>query len=190
MRIVILGNSGSGKSTLARRLGDNLSIPVFHMDRLYWKPGWTESSDEELRAKVDATIAGENWIIDGNYSRVLPQRLERAHVALVLEVPVWLSLWRALKRTIVYRGQTRPDMGEDCLEKGMVDADFFRWILKWPKRRPRLYALLEKHPHLDLRVLDQHYNYADLLDSLRQLRAAERAAAAQPPSDQEPTAMR
>jgi adenylate kinase family enzyme len=45
MRIVVLGNSGSGKSTLARRLGADLGIPAFHMDRLFWKPRWQKSSD-------------------------------------------------------------------------------------------------------------------------------------------------
>ena len=49
-RIVIIGCGGAGKSTLARQLGKKLNIPVVHLDKLWWKPGWVESSREEIDA--------------------------------------------------------------------------------------------------------------------------------------------
>ena len=40
-RVIIMGPPGSGKSTLARRIGTQHGLPVFHLDRAYWQPGWT-----------------------------------------------------------------------------------------------------------------------------------------------------
>ncbi|HEU5138867.1 MAG TPA: topology modulation protein, partial [Bacillales bacterium] len=44
-RIMVMGASaGTGKSTFAQELSKILNIEVYHLDRLYWKPGWVESS--------------------------------------------------------------------------------------------------------------------------------------------------
>lgn len=189
MRIVILGNSGSGKSTLARRLGADLGIPVFHMDRLHWKPRWQESTDEELLANMEEAMRGESWIIDGNYSRVLKPRLERAQVAIVLDIPVWISLLRVAKRWLIYMGRTRPDMGDGCREKWTVDPVFFKWIVTWPRRKQRTYARLTEHPQLVVKVLGARFDYLALLAKLRTMEvAAAPSAAAQPPVDQDQTA--
>ena len=40
MRIAVIGYSGAGKSTLARALGARYGVPVLHMDRVHWAPGW------------------------------------------------------------------------------------------------------------------------------------------------------
>ncbi len=40
-------------------------------------------------------------------------------------------LARVVKRWLKWRGQQRPDMGEDCPEK--IDLEFIRWVL-WTQR--------------------------------------------------------
>ncbi|WP_229907829.1 hypothetical protein [Amycolatopsis oliviviridis] len=47
-RIMVVGCSGAGKSTFSRRLGAALDLPVTHLDRLYWRPGWTPAPDAEF----------------------------------------------------------------------------------------------------------------------------------------------
>jgi adenylate kinase family enzyme len=39
-RVSIVGPGGAGKTTIALEIGCRLGIPVVHLDRLYWQPGW------------------------------------------------------------------------------------------------------------------------------------------------------
>lgn len=142
-RVMIVGNAGSGKSTLARALGERFGLNVLHMDAIFWKPGWVESSVDELRGKLETFLhTHDTWVIDGNYSRTWPLRLERADTVIFLDVPVWVSLYRVIKRRIQYHGRSRPDLVQGCPEK--IDLEFLQWILGAPKRRPGMIALLEQ----------------------------------------------
>ncbi|MGJ9459265.1 hypothetical protein [Oceanobacillus sp. CF4.6] len=47
-KVAIIGCSGSGKSTLARTLGAMLHLPVYHLDALFWQPGWVPTNKEHF----------------------------------------------------------------------------------------------------------------------------------------------
>jgi hypothetical protein len=66
-RILVIGNSGSGKSTLAKRLSDCLNLPFFPSDHFYWEPGWKTASADKIFQQINAVIARETWILDGNF---------------------------------------------------------------------------------------------------------------------------
>ena len=51
-RILVVGCCGAGKTTLSRELGEILRIPVYHLDRYFWKPGWVEDSKENFDAAL------------------------------------------------------------------------------------------------------------------------------------------
>mgnify|MGYP002149391403 FL=1 len=74
-KILVIGSGGAGKSTFATRLGELLRINVVHLDRLHWKPGWVEPSKAEWAETVNELISREAWVMDGNYSGTLEQRL-------------------------------------------------------------------------------------------------------------------
>lgn len=131
-RIMIAGSAGAGKSTLSRQLGEALQLPVVHLDTLYWNPGWVASGDEEMRRRVEAYVAQDKWVIDGNYNKTFPMRLERADTIIFLDMPRPLCLYRVLKRRIQYHGRTRPDLTEGCPEQ--IDWAFLKWIWNYPKR--------------------------------------------------------
>ena len=111
-------------------------LPLFHMDQLSWLPGWVERDRAEARAALAVVLAQDCWIIDGNYGSSLPLRLERADTVVLLDYPTWLCLARALRRWWTYRGRSRPDMTEGCLER--LDPEFFHYVLtfrrNWSRR--------------------------------------------------------
>ena len=136
-RISIIGSGGSGKSTLAVRLGAKLQVPVYHLDALYWKPGWVETDKDEW-AKLQQSICEKpSWIMDGNYGGTVNTRLNTSDTVIFLDINRYLCLYRAVKRTIAFRGRSRPDMGSGCNEK--LDLKFIQWIYGYPKsRKPKV----------------------------------------------------
>lgn len=131
MKIAILGHSGSGKSTLARQLGEKYGLPVLHLDSIQFRPGWVETTREEKREKLTAFLDAHpgGWVIDGNYMKICAERrFAEADRILYLDFPRRICLFRVLRRWRMYRGVTRPDMGEGCEEK--VDLEFLRWVLR------------------------------------------------------------
>ncbi|MDQ0195572.1 DNA topology modulation protein [Paenibacillus wynnii] len=131
-RVLVLGSAGSGKSTLSQQLGGIFKLPVIHLDKYYWKPNWEPTPNEEWDKRVEYFTMQEHWIIDGNYSRTLDKRLERADLIIFLDMSRWLCLYRILKRRIMYHKKTRPDMNEECPEK--FDFEFIKWVWNYRKR--------------------------------------------------------
>lgn len=143
MKIAILGYAGSGKSTLARELGELYGVPVLHLDKVMFLPGWQERPKDEQLAIVQRFMdENGSWVIDGNYSNLLQaRRLEEADKVLFLLFNRFSALARVAKRYRTYRGQSRPDMAEGCSEK--LDAEFVRWVL-WEGRSRRKRAGFER----------------------------------------------
>ena len=104
-RICVLGPSNSGKSTLAAAIGRKLRLEVVHLDQLYHLPhtDWNTRPASEFIALHDAAIAGERWVVDGNYSRCLPQRMLRATGLILLDISTPASLLRYFLRTLFER---------------------------------------------------------------------------------------
>ncbi|WP_236844580.1 AAA family ATPase [Bordetella sp. 15P40C-2] len=100
-RICILGPSNSGKSTLADAIARKRGLPVIHLDQLFHIPysDWVPRPAQEFRQLHDEAIMQEQWVMDGNYTSTLAQRLSRATGFILLDVPTSTSLWRYLRRT-------------------------------------------------------------------------------------------
>ncbi|SKC81959.1 DNA topology modulation protein [Maledivibacter halophilus] len=143
-KIMIVGSAGAGKSTLARRLNEIIGIKLFHLDKLFWKPGWECISREELKEKIGSIITLDSWIIDGNYSSTMEMRLKEADTIIFLDFPLWLCLSGVIKRRFMYEGKTRPDITEGCKEK--LDWEFIKWILTFPyKKRKTIHKKIKQY---------------------------------------------
>ena len=142
-RILVLGNGGAGKSTFAAALGGRFCLPVVHLDRLWWQPGWVERSREEFDGMLSAELAKPVWVMDGNYHRTLSQRLAAADCAVFLDIPADVCLESAYARVRQYGGRSRPDMADGCPER--VDAQFEEWIRSFERDvRPAMLASLKE----------------------------------------------
>lgn len=142
-RIMLIGCGGSGKSTLAVRLGESLSLPVHHLDRLYWQRGWEGLPRDEWRALQEELCVQPVWILDGNYTSTMDVRFESADTIIFLDLPTLSCLHGAIRRFLRFHGRSRPDMAEGCPEK--LDWEFLKWILRYRRdRRPRILARLRE----------------------------------------------
>ena len=104
-RVLIVGCSGAGKSTLARELSSIVDVPLVHLDHLFWMPGWIERTTSEFDQLLQTELEKECWIIEGNYKRTLPHRLQFADTVIFLNFNRWICAWRALKRWIFQQGE-------------------------------------------------------------------------------------
>ncbi len=146
-RVAIVGPGGAGKSTFARSLGEQTGLPVFHLDRFFWKPGWVETPREDWRQRQSALVAADRWIADGNYGGTFDERFVRADTVIIVARPRLACVAAAVARTARNHGQ--PLQAEGCPER--FDLAFYRWIWNYERdSRPRLDDALRRHDHLDI----------------------------------------
>ncbi|MBI4852855.1 MAG: hypothetical protein HY819_13760 [Acidobacteria bacterium] len=143
-KVLIIGSGGSGKSTLARKLATILKIELIHLDLLYWKAGWIETPKEKWREIVLDLLKKDSWVIDGNYSGTLKDRIEVSDTIIFLDRSPLLCLWRVLKRWFYNRNKNRIDMPMGCNEQ--LSLEFMFWILNYPqKTKPTIINLLKEN---------------------------------------------
>lgn len=142
-RVLVVGSPGAGKSVFATRLAAALGLPLVHLDREFHLPGWVEPERERWVERVRELIAGEEWVIDGNYGSTLELRLSRADTAVFLDLPTATCLAGVLRRVARWRGRTRPDMADGCPEQ--LDREFLRYTLHFRRdTRPRVVERLSR----------------------------------------------
>src|SRR2546421_4393392 len=126
-KILVIGPGGAGKSTFAKQLGEILGIEVVHLDSLYWQAGWVEPPKREWAAKLAEVLGRPAWIMDGNYSGSLEQRLEACDAVVFLDLPRLLCVWRVLKRAERHHNTIRPEMAQGC--RGRLSIGFLACVL-------------------------------------------------------------
>lgn len=130
---MVIGPGGAGKTTLARRLAAVTGLPLTHLDQLYWRPGWQPTPDPEWREVVRRLVAGDAWILDGNYGGTLGLRLAACDTAVFLDVPRGICLARVIARRLRHRDRSRPELPVGCPER--LSLEFMVWIWTFPRRR-------------------------------------------------------
>lgn len=151
-RICILGRSCGGKSTLAHSLGEKLNIPVLHLDQIAHIPhtNWERRNHEEFVADHDHFIEHDKWIVEGNYSMCMPQRLERANAVIFMDFSFHDYLWRYLKRVFQTKFQPKKRIGAIEGAKKEFNWSLIQYVWRMhPKNRAKY------HDYLDIYMKDK-----------------------------------
>jgi len=149
-RIVVIGTSGSGKTTLAQQLANKLNFKHVELDALHWEPNWQMAELDVFRERVINALMSDQWVVDGNYSKVRPIIWKRADTIIWLDYPLYLILWRMSKR-VIRRTLTRENLwgtgNRETLWKHLFTRDsLILWVLQTYRRRKRDYPLLFQQP--------------------------------------------
>lgn len=153
-RIVVIGTSGSGKTTMACNIAKRLAVPHVELDSLHWEANWTEAKVEDFCERVRSAVAGDAWVVCGNYSAVRSLVWPRAEMVVWLDYSFQVIMSRLLRRTL-RRAFTREELwngNKESLRTAFFSRDsILLWALTTYKTRrkesPLLFALPE-HSHL------------------------------------------
>lgn len=127
-RIMINGPTTSGKSTLADAIGRKLGIRPIHLDQFSHLPGtnWVPRSVAEFHALHDAAILEDEWVMDGNYTAIMPQRYARATGIFVIDDHFLRRYIRYFRRTLFEHDR----VGSVAGDRDSVKWEMIAWIWK------------------------------------------------------------
>ncbi|MTW86986.1 DNA topology modulation protein [Virgibacillus dakarensis] len=164
-KIMIVGSGGAGKSTLAKQLGEKLDIPVYHLDAIFWQPGWRPIERQALVQAQQHIINRDTWIIDGNYSSTMDIRLKHADTVIFLHYSTIRCLYGIVKRRIQYHKKTRPDIGKDCPEK--LDLEFVQWVYQFNKSKaPIIHQKLNQQRDTTIHIFNRPKQTKNFLENV------------------------
>jgi adenylate kinase family enzyme len=171
-RLAVVGTSCSGKTTLSSRIAHALQIPHVELDGLYWGPNWSAKPDQEFRQAVEAVVASEQWVIDGNYSKVRDIIWPRATHLVWLNYAFMEVFCRAISRTLK-RIATKEKLfcdNRETLRLAVFDKDSIPWwVIRTHHRRQREYRKIIEdglYPYLQILELRRSSDAEDLISRL------------------------
>lgn len=159
-KVIIIGCPGGGKSTFARILQEKTGLPLYYLDRMYWNADRTPVGQDLFHERLEAALAQEEWIIDGNFASTMEMRLAACDTVIFLDY----SLEVCLSGIEARRGKPRPDMPWIGLEE---DEEFIGFIKRYnTDSRPQVLALLAKYPDKQLIVFRNRDEAAAFLEKM------------------------
>lgn len=138
-KILVIGCPGSGKSTFSRKLAELLSIPLYPLDMIWFSgKGREHINREDFDGRLSELMSGEEWIIDGNYSRTMEWRMSCCDTVFFFDMPTDVCL-KGMAARIGVKCPDRPWIETE------IDCAFRERIINFRKDlQPDIERLLEK----------------------------------------------
>ena len=125
-----------------------MQLPLIHIDSIYWQDNWKSVSKEKFDEILQTELSKDEWIIDGNNIRSIPERIKDCDTVFYFDFPSLACLWGVFSRCIKNYGESRSDMGGYCPEH--VDFRFYKQVLLFNRRnRKKLYSMIEEAKHVE-----------------------------------------
>ena len=159
-RIVVIGCPGSGKSTFSKALAEKTSLPLHHLDLMFWNEDKTMVEKSAFLARLHAVLSGERWIIDGNYASTMELRIKAADTVIFLDFSCEVCLSGIRER----RGKPRSDMPWFETEE---DAKFVEFIERYnEEQRPKVMELLSRYGDRNIVIFKERKDAEEFLASV------------------------
>ena len=165
-RILIIGSPGSGKSTLAFELNRILNLPILHLDRVFHIDNYHSISRDELLEKIQSFVTEhKQFIIDGNYSSTLRERLSVSDTAIVMNFNTDICLNNIEKRRL--SNEERPDMAPG-FDNSIKHEEFYDYVRHFKTRQlPRILEILDDYPDVNIIYLKTYDDVKEFLEKIK-----------------------
>lgn len=141
-RVSVIGGSGCGKTTLADSLGNDMELPVYHLDGVNYFPNWEERDRDDRDKIILELVKKKKWIIDGNYTGTLEKRLQASDMVIYLDYSIYMRISGVLKRYYQCLGRGERKEIPGCKER--VDKEHIMSIFSWNSdKRKKIYKILD-----------------------------------------------
>jgi adenylate kinase family enzyme len=162
-KAIVIGCPGSGKSVFSRALHEITSLPLYHLDMIYWREDKTVISREELIEKIKEIGENDKWIIDGNYGATMELRMSLCDTIFFLDYPSNVCLEGIIAR----RGAHRADM--PWADPDEPDGEFVDFVKNYnSQNRPHVLKRIEKYSDKDIHIFKSREEADGFLDTLRE----------------------
>lgn len=145
-KIRIIGCSGSGKTYLSKYLSNRYNIPHFDLDDIVWDNSdfYGIKNDKETRMLLlNNILENKSWIIEGiYYNKWVKQTFDDADIIYVLNTPVYICIYRVIKRFI--KRKLHIEKGKKESLKSFISL--IGWIINYNSNEfPSISSLLKEY---------------------------------------------
>lgn len=163
-KIRIIGCSGAGKTFLSNYLCDKYGIPQFDLDNMVWNNSdyyGIKNNNETRMLLLNKALECNKWIIEGiYYKKWVKKTFDDADIILVLYTPVYICIYRVIKRFI--KRKFKLEKGRKETFKSLISLIYY--IYKYNNNEfPKILLLLKEYGnkviHIDNKINYQNYFY-------------------------------
>ncbi|MBE6692665.1 MAG: adenylate kinase [Ruminococcaceae bacterium] len=160
-KIIVIGCPGSGKSYFSKELHKITSLPLFHLDMMFWNPDKTTVGKAVFLNRLCEVLQQPEWIIDGNYESSMEARLKACDTVFFLDYPLEVCLNGIRER----KGKPRTDIPWVETE---TDEEFLEFIRNYnAENRPKVISRLEKCSDKEVYIFKSREESKGFLESLK-----------------------